>query len=189
MHVEGFGDRWCFAPFLHLRVLDITHWDNTTSTKDLQWEFHSILASLTSPVLEHVRLELHFSAATPLTQDMDSRDATTVADGAQDTDLHAVLARPIFSSLHRVTVVLCLRGRKRLVSTKDVPLKHLDFLRALFAPWYVRGIANLACAICSSGLSFSWEVAVDKGEGPRYIDLRGRGYYLDTVLQVVGCDR
>ena len=181
-------DHWGFPQFSHLRVLDITvdPWGGPTSTEDIQRAFHNIFASLTSPALEHVRLKLKLSSGTTLpTQDMDSRDAATDAYRAQYADLHAVLARPIFSSLRRVTVVLNTFYGEDLVSAKDVAL--LDFLRALFAPWCVRGIVNLACAT-RGWHNFVDAIAVDKGKGPRYIDLRDRRYNLDTALQVVGFD-
>ena len=189
MHVAGLDDRWGSPHFLHLRVLDITVicW-GPPSRETVQQESHTILTSLTlSPALEHVRLVLQcFTATTPSTQDMESRDATTVADRAQYADLHAVLAHPIFSSLHRVTVVLSSIFQEGLVPAKDVALKRLDFLRALFAPWCVHGIANLACAISTN--SRSWEVAVAKGKATRYIDLRGRDYDLATALRIAGLD-
>ena len=158
------------------------------STKDVQLVFHSILASLTTPVLENMPLELHVHSftRTSSTQDMDSRDASTVADCSQYADLHAVLARFIFS-LHRVTIVLFDFNPAQLMSAKDVTLKWLDLLRALFAPWCVRGIANLAC-FASSPWGGIVAIAVDKGEGPRYIDLRGRLYYLASALRVAGLD-
>ena len=188
MHVAGLGDPWGFPQFSHLRVLDIkiSCIVIPISTEDVQRAFHSILASLTSPALEHVRLELRGSIATTLPiQDMDPIDATTDAYRAQYSNLHAVLARPIFSSLRRVTVVLNTFYGEDLVSAKDVAL--LDFLRALFAPWCVRGIVNLACAT-RGWHNFVDAIAVDKGKGPRYIDLRDRRYNLDTALQVVGFD-
>ena len=171
-------------------MLDITVFDSgdLTPTGDIQRAFHSILASLTTPALEHVRLELQpGSLITPSTQDMDSRDATT---DAQYADLHAVLARPIFSSLHRLTVVLYAPHREGLpvMSAKNVALKHLHFLRALFAPWCMRGIANLACVAGGSDRCVD-AIAVDKGEVPCFFDPRGRRYDLDTALRVAGLGR
>ena len=191
MHVAGLYDLSDFPQFSHLRVLDITmvciKWP--ISTEDVQRSFHNILVSLTSPALEHVRLELRGSiATTPSMQDMDSRDATTDADRAQYADLHAVLARPIFSSLRRVTLVLEAFYGEKMVSAKDMELEHSDFLRALFAPWCVRGIVNLASTV--TGLSgFVDTIAVDKGEGPHLIALPDRAYGLGTALQFVGLGR
>ena len=140
---------------------------DTTSTEDIQRGFHTILASLTSPALEHVRLELQCFAVTTLsTQDMDSRDTTTDAYHAQYADLHADLIRPTFSSLHCVTVVLFPLHREELMSAKYVALKWLDFLRALFAPWCVRGIVSLACVIRDSAKK-SLDAVVDEGKGLR----------------------
>ena len=187
MHVAGLGDPWGFPQFSHLRVLDIkiSCIVIPISTEDVQRAFHSILASLTSPALEHVRLELRGSIATTLPiQDMDPIDATTDAYRAQYSNLHAVLARPIFSSLRRVTVVLSPTIYR---DAKDVALKWLDFLRALFAPWCVRGIVNLAC-VADSISGFVDTIAADKGEGPHFIELRDRGYDLEAALQFVGLD-
>ena len=158
------------------------------STKDVQRVFHNILASLTSPVLEHVHLELQLTFGMTLpAQDMDARDTITDAYRAQYADLHAVLARPTFSSLHRVTVVLCSDHGEGSMSAKPVTLGHLDFLRALFAPWCVRGIVNLASTVRRLG-GFVDTIAVDKGEGPHLIDLPDRAY-LGTALQFVGLGR
>ena len=184
-------DHWGFPQFLHLRVLDITASDrggDPKSTEDIQRAFHNILVSLRSPALENVHLELQFfSSMAPSTQNMDSRDATTGAYRAQYADLHAVLARPTFSSLHRVTVVLCSDHGEGSMSAKPVTLGHLDFLRALFAPWCVRGIVNLASTVRRLG-GFVDTIAVDKGEGPHLIDLPDRAY-LGTALQFVGLGR
>lgn len=73
-----------------------------------------------------------------------------------------------------MTVVLYKDNTEGLMSAKDVTLEHLDFLRALFAPWCVRGIVNLACA------ARGWRdpvdaIVVDKGEGSRCIDLGDQG--------------
>ena len=170
-------------------MLDITVLDSgdLTPIGDIQRAFHSILASLTSPALEHMCLTFWTSHFPTLSmQDMDSRDATTDAYRAQYADLHTVLACPSFSSLRRVTVVLDACYREELVSAKHRELKWLDFLRALFAPWYVRGIANLACVTRTKDQS--WHVAVDKGEGPRRIDLQDPPYDLGTALRVAGLD-
>ena len=191
LHVTGMNGVWGFPQFLHLRVLDITlgDWEEAMSKKDVLRRFHSIMASLTSPALEHVRLELWAIYSISLSmQDMDSREATTDAYRAQYADLHAVLARPTFSSLHRVMVVLYDAHGKRLVPAKDVVLKWLDFLRALFAPWCVRGITNLACIARVWASNCVDAIAADKGEVPCFFDLRGQGYNVDTALQVVGFD-
>ena len=172
-------------------MLDITisGFGRSISTEDVQRAFHNILASLSGPVLEHVRLEFQcFTAATLSTQDMDSRDATTDTYRAQYADLHAVLARPTFSSLCRVTIVLCSDHRQGSMSAKPVMLGHLDFLRALFAPWCVRGITNLACIARVWASNCVDAIAADKGEVPCFFDLRGQGYNVDTALQVVGFD-
>ena len=96
--------------------------------------------------------------------DMYPRDATTDAYRAQYANLHAVLARPIFSSLHRVTVVLYTPLQEELMSAKDVALGHLDFLRALFAPWCVRGIVSFACAVLDR-TDHGVVTVVDEGKG------------------------
>ena len=172
LQVAGLDDHWDFPEFLHLRVLDITleYWENPTSTKDVQRGFHNILAFSTSPALEHVRLELRYSSSMTLSmQDMDSGDATTDVYRAQYADLHAVLARPTFSSLSRVTIAPYAPHREGLVSAKDQALKLIDFLRTLFAPWCVRRIVNLVCSVrCLSGSD--GVVVVDKGEGPRCVE-------------------
>ena len=188
-HVAVSDNHWGLPRFLHLHALDITlrYWMDPMSTKDIQLVFHSILASLTTPVLENMRLELHVHSftRTSSTQDMDSRDASTVADCSQYADLHAVLARFIFS-LHRATIVLFDFNPAQLMSAKDVALERLDLLRALFAPWCERGITNLTCTAITE--SASWEVVVDKGDGPRFLDLRGPPYELETALRVPGLD-
>ena len=176
MHVAVLGDHWGFPQFLHLRVLDITIscFPGSISTEGAQRAFHNILVTLTSPALEHVRLELWGRFATrPSMQDMGSRDATTDAYRAQYADLHAVLARPTFSSLHRVTVVLFFPPGDGLVSAKDLAIESLDFLRALFAPWYVRGIVSLACVV-NEYTKLRLDAVVDEGKGLRPIKLARR---------------
>ena len=116
---------------------------------------------------------------------MDSRDATTDAYRAQYADLHTVLARPIFSSLHCVTVALNAFYREDSVPAKDVALEYLDFLRALFAPWCVRGIVSLAC-VASDRNDLVDAIAVDKGEGLHFTDLQPRAYGLAKALKFVG---
>ena len=167
MHVAVLSGLWDFPQFSHLRVLDITIsvFGASILTEEVQQAFHNILASLTRPAHQHVRLELRGSIATTLsTQDMDSRDATTDAYRAQYADLHAVLARPIFSSLHRVMVVLYTPQRGKLMSAKDMALGHLDFLRALFAPWCVRGIVSLACVAGNWGTRANLPSSIASGK-------------------------
>ena len=153
------ADHWGLRQFLHLRVLDIKLIDFMISmvTEDVQQRFHSILAFLTRLALDYMRLALRFlSHITLSTQDTDPRDATTDADHAQYADLHAALARPTFSSLHRVTLVVYCPGPQTLMSAKDMALKRLDFLRVLLAPWCVpvRGIVSLTCIVQLNTVSF-----------------------------------
>ena len=175
LHVAALNEHLGFAQFSHLRVLDITlDWTNHKSTKDIERASHSILAPLTSPALEHVRLELklYYGARLLSTQDMHLRDATTDTYRAQYADLHTVLARPIFSSLHCVTVALNAFYEEDSVPAKDVALEYLDFLRALFAPWCVRCIISLACVITDSPKRCV-DAVVDEGKGLRFIKRSG----------------
>ena len=169
-------------------MLDITllYWMSPVSTQDVQRGFHSILASFTSPALEHVHLELRsLSSMAPSTQDMDSTDASTDAYRAQYAGLHTVLSRPIFSSLARVTVVWY-NGRNRgVMSAKDVALKHLDVLRALFAPWRVRGIVSLACAIYNA-VDKCLDAVVDEGKGLRSFKTPGMHFNRQKLFAALG---
>ena len=184
LHVTVLDNHWGFSQFLHLRVLDITflYWTDPMSTKDIQRGFHNILASLRSPVLEHVCLLLRFPSSMPLfRRDI---DAATVADPAQYTDLHAILARPIFSSLHRVTIVLH-NDDEESISMEDLVLEPLDFLRALFAPWCVRGIVSLACAI-HDNVDKRLNAVMDEGKGLRSIKWSGWNFDREKLFADLG---
>ena len=145
-------------------------------TKDVHRGLHSIFASLISPALKRVRLVLECASSKPLSkQDMDWRDTTTDTDHAQYADLHAALAHPTFCSLHRVTVVLY-NGRSRgVMSAEDQALEFSDFLRALLAPWCMRGIVSLACVIHDYVNKCLYAV-VDEGKGLRSIKRSGGDY-------------
>ena len=191
LHFAELEVHWGFPQFLHLRVLDITFFyqRDPMSTEEIQQRLHNIFASLTSPVLERVRLQFSSFLSSPLyTRDTDSRDATTLADPAQYADFHTVLARPIFSSLHRVTVELYDdRRQQKMMSAKDMPHKRLGFLRALLAPWYVRGIVSLACVLRSSPQSF--DAVVDGGKGLRWLELLNWEDYLKNIPAALGLER
>ena len=165
-------------------MLDIklVYLGSSVSTKDVQRELYSALASLASPALERMRLLLQFPLYMPLSGQV--IDTTTLADRAQYADLHAVLARPIFSSLHRVTVVLYTAGEKESKSPNNPALEFLVSLRALFAPWCVRGIVNFVCA--ARPLSQPLDVVVDKGEGLRSIKWSGSERGWEQLLADLG---
>ena len=139
------------------------------STKDVQQVVYSILATLTSPALERVRILLSFSSSMPLFR----RDV----DSTMLADLHAALARPIFSSLHRMTVVLYNR-ESMSVSVEALVLGPLDFLRALFAPWCVRGIVSLACAL-HDDFDKRLNAVVDDSEGKGVRSIKRSGWSFD----------
>ena len=145
-HFAGLDEDWGFPQLLHLRTLDIIlEIRAVMSVKDLQQKLHNILASLTSLALEHIRLILDLPR-------LYLEKMNTVTDRAQYADLHAVLARPIFASLHRVTVVLHDSRVKTSIPADHLALELLGFLHALFAPWCVRGIVSLACTIRRSNM-------------------------------------
>ena len=154
------------------------------SAEHAQRGLYSILATLTSPALQRVRLLLGFPHSMPLFRP--AMDTTTLADRAQHADLHAALARPIFSSLHSVTVVLYNVNRKSMsVSVEDLVLGPLDFLRALFAPWCARSIVSLACAL-HDDFDKHLNAVVDEGKGVRSIKRSGWSFDRDRLFVDLG---
>ena len=149
------------------------------SAEHAQRGLYSILATLTSPALQRVRLLLGFPHSMPLFR----RDMDTTT---QHADLHAALARPIFSSLHSVTVVLYNVNREAMsVSAEDLVLGPLDFLRALFAPWCARSIVSLACAL-HDDVDKRLNAVVDEGKGIRSIKRSGWRFDRDRLFVDLG---
>ena len=162
-HVAALDQYWGFPQLLHLRTRDIMlELRAFVSVKDVQQKLHHILASLTSLALEHIRLVLDLP-------DLYLGKTNMVTDRTQYAGLHAVLARPIFSSLHRVTVVLYGDNLNKSISAENLAIKLLVFLHALFAPWCVRGIVSLACTVQDSD-TFIDAVVYDR-KGVRWLKL------------------
>ena len=160
--------RYGFAQLTHLRVLDVTlaYSKMHVSSEDLRQELRSILVSLTSPALESIRLVFEVGSIVASSGQDASFDNTT--NCAQYADLHDVLARPAFSCLRRIQVVLCACQWKHRMRVKDLALNSLIFPHALLAPWCMRGVVNLACIIRAPGEPVI--IVLDKWEGPRCLE-------------------
>ncbi|EPT02503.1 hypothetical protein FOMPIDRAFT_1047858 [Fomitopsis schrenkii] len=129
-----------FESLVHLRTLDLTFM-YFPSPEAIKRELHSKLSYLASPTLEAVCLSLGLKLPEDETQ---LQYLISGSDRAGYHRLHVVLTRTVFDRLARVTVILDCRTRSSDVGrTKGTVSGVLVFLRALFAPWLLRGIVTL----------------------------------------------
>ena len=188
----GIGCRHCFEQLTHLRVLDITltYSQTVVSSDDLRQELCNILASVTSPALERIRLELDVGVVlAPSGQDLRFEDALADLDVDPDAskcvEMHAVLARPAFMPLARGGATVVLTSRRKLpANVRNMALGFVALLRALFAPWRARGVVRLVGGVRGSGRYVG--VVVESGADPRWVEGWLRKHARNHLLAELG---
>ena len=175
---------------MHLHVLDITVPVSNASTGSIQQAVHNILASLTSPALERIRLELDVGVVVaPSGQDLRFEDALADLDVDPDAskyaEMYAVLARRAFMPLARGGATVVLTSRRKLpANVRNMALGFVALLRALFAPWRARGVVRLVGGVRGSGRYVG--VVVESGADPRWVEGWLRKHARNHLLAELG---
>ena len=168
----------CFGGLAQLKTLDTTlMWLQDITSDKITQQLHDILSVLSILTLQSLRLELAAqSVITPSGSDLQVQDVASDADINQYEDLHAVLARPIFTHLTNATIIVISRYTRTedAIPKKGLPVDLLALLRMLFAPWcYTRAHTRFVSSSWNSG-EYAGVVSTCSDEEVRWVAGQGK---------------